>query len=92
MNIRNRQLIPSFQRPVSRVLIRRAASYQQELVELILESLREFKLPVQDKTALLKPNLVGLDPLGVTNTHPAVIAATRRRENLRGRRSALGTP
>jgi uncharacterized protein (DUF362 family) len=26
---------------------------------------------------LLKPNLVGLDPLGVMNTHPAVIAATR---------------
>ena len=77
MNIRNRQLIPSFQRPVSRVLIRRAASYQQELGELILESLREFKLPVQDKTVLLKPNLVGLDPLGVMNTHPAVIAATR---------------
>jgi uncharacterized protein (DUF362 family) len=77
VNIRNRQLIPSFQRPVSRVLIRRAASYQQELVELILESLREFKLPVQDKTVLLKPNLVGLDPLGVMNTHPAVIAATR---------------
>jgi uncharacterized protein (DUF362 family) len=77
VNIRNRQLIPSFQRPVSRVLIRRAASYQQELGELILESLREFKLPVQDKTVLLKPNLVGLDPLGVMNTHPAVIAATR---------------
>jgi uncharacterized protein (DUF362 family) len=77
MNIRNRQLIPSFQRPVSRVLIRRAASYQQELGELILESLREFKLPVQGKTVLLKPNLVGLDPLGVMNTHPAVIAATR---------------
>ena len=26
---------------------------------------------------LLKPNLVGPDPLGVTNTHPAVIAAAR---------------
>jgi len=77
VNIRNRQLIPSFQRPVSRVLIRRATSYQQELGELILESLREFKLPVQGKTVLLKPNLVGLDPLGVMNTHPAVIAATR---------------
>jgi uncharacterized protein (DUF362 family) len=77
VNIRNRQLIPSFQRPVSRVLIRRATSYQQELGELILESLREFKLPIQDKTVLLKPNLVGLDPLGVMNTHPAVIAATR---------------
>jgi uncharacterized protein (DUF362 family) len=77
VNIRNRQLIPSFQRPASRVLIRKAASYQQELSELVSESLREFNLPVQGKTVLLKPNLVGLDPLGVMNTHPAVIAATR---------------
>ena len=41
------------------------------------ESLREFSLPVLGKTVLLKPNLVGLDPLGIMNTHPAVIAATR---------------
>jgi uncharacterized protein (DUF362 family) len=77
VNIRNRQLIPSFQRPASRVLIRKAASYQAELGALILESLSEFTLPVQGKTVLLKPNLVGLDPLGVMNTHPALIAATR---------------
>src|SRR5258708_36459809 len=32
---------------------------------------------MKDKTVLLKPNLVGLDPLGVTNTHPAVVAAAR---------------
>ena len=77
LSMRNRQLIPSFQRPPSRVLIRRATSYQGELASLILESLREFNLPVNGKTVLLKPNLVGLDPLGVMNTHPAVIAATR---------------
>ena len=29
------------------------------------------------KTVLLKPNLVGLDPQGMTNTHPGVIAAAR---------------
>jgi uncharacterized protein (DUF362 family) len=75
--MRNRQLIPSFQRPPSRVMIRRAASYEQELGTLIYESLVEFALPVKDKVVLLKPNLVGLDPLGVMNTHPAVIAATR---------------
>lgn len=77
MNRRNQQLIPSFQRPASRVLIRRAADYQRELGTIILESLKEFQLPVRGKTVLLKPNLVGLDPLGVRNTHPAVIAATR---------------
>jgi uncharacterized protein (DUF362 family) len=75
--MRNRRLIPSFQRPPSRVMIRRAASYERELGALIYESLVEFALPVKDKVVLLKPNLVGLDPLGVMNTHPAVIAATR---------------
>jgi uncharacterized protein (DUF362 family) len=75
--MRDRRLIPSFQRPPSRVMIRRAANYEQELGALIYESLVEFALPVKDKVVLLKPNLVGLDPLGVMNTHPAVIAATR---------------
>jgi len=77
MNRRNAALVPSFQRPASKVVIRRAANYQQDLESLLLESLREFKLPIKDKTVLLKPNLVGLDPLGITNTHPSVIAATR---------------
>src|ERR1700682_2925822 len=75
--MRNRELIPSFQRPASRVMIRRAARYELELGALIYESLVEFALPVKDKVVLLKPNLVGLDPLGVMNTHPAVIAAAR---------------
>jgi len=53
------------------------ANYAQDLSEVIYESLCEFNLPVRDKTVLLKPNLVGLDPLGVMNTHPVVIAAAR---------------
>ena len=77
MNRRNQQLIPTFQRPASRVLICRAADYYHELGSTILESLREFQLPVRGKTVLLKPNFVGLDPLCIMNTHPAVIAATR---------------
>ena len=75
--MRNRMLIPSFQRPNSKVAIRRAASYQEELSSLIYETLMSFTLPVKGKTVLLKPNLVGPDPLGVMNTHPALIAATR---------------
>ena len=70
-------LLPSFQRVQSRVAIRRAESYQQDLGALVFETLREFNLPVSGKTVLLKPNFVGLDPLGVTNTHPAVIRAAR---------------
>jgi uncharacterized protein (DUF362 family) len=75
--MRQTQLIPSFQRPPSRVMIRRAASYEQDLGALVFESLREFNLTVQGKSVLLKPNLVGLDPQGVMNTHPALVAATR---------------
>ena len=70
-------LIPSFQRPESRVAIRRMANYEQDFAAVMYETLREFDLPVKDKTVLLKPNLVGLDPLGVMNTHPSVIAAAR---------------
>src|SRR5262252_6583108 len=77
MNQRKCELVPSFSRPPSRVMIRKVARYEEDLLALIYESLREFQLPVKDKTVLLKPNLVGLDPLGVMNTHPAVIAATR---------------
>jgi uncharacterized protein (DUF362 family) len=77
MNARNTALVPSFQRPLSKVLIRGAANYEEDLALLIYESLREFRLSMKDKTVLLKPNLVGLDPLGVMNTHPAVIAAAR---------------
>jgi uncharacterized protein (DUF362 family) len=59
------------------VAIRRAASYEHDLAAMIYETLCEFDLPVKGKTVLLKPNLVGLDPLGVMNTHPYIIAAAR---------------
>ena len=44
---------------------------------MIFESLAPFGLQVKDKSVLLKPNLVGLDPHGFINTHPTVIAAAR---------------
>jgi uncharacterized protein (DUF362 family) len=77
VTMRDQTLTPSFQRPPSRVVIRRAANYEQDLSLLIQEGLSVFNPPVKDKTVLLKPNMVGLDPLGVINTHPAVIAAAR---------------
>jgi uncharacterized protein (DUF362 family) len=77
MNQRRAELVPSFRRPPSTVLIRRAAKYEQDLASLIYEGLVEFRLPVKGKTVLLKPNLVGPDPLGIMNTHPAVVAAAR---------------
>lgn len=91
-------LVPPFQREPSRVAIQRVASYEQDLFNLIHETLREFRdrgqvapkangnsgapnlkslAQVRGSTVLLKPNFVGPDPLGVMNTHPAVVAAAR---------------
>ncbi len=70
-------LIPSFSRPPSRVAIRNSLTYQSDLAAVLHETIREFSLPVQGKTVLLKPNFVGLDPEGKTNTHPAVVGAAR---------------
>jgi uncharacterized protein (DUF362 family) len=70
-------LIPSFSRPQSRVAIRNSLSYQSDLAAVLHETLLEFELPVRGKTVLLKPNFVGFDPLGMTNTHPAVVHAAR---------------
>jgi uncharacterized protein (DUF362 family) len=70
-------LLPPFSRPESRVAIRRVANYEADLAAVLFETLSEFDLPVRGKTILLKPNLVGVDPLGMMNTHPAVIAAAR---------------
>ena len=70
-------LIPSFSRPQSRVAIRRSLSYRSDIAAVLHETLREFDLPLHGKTVLLKPNFVGSDPLGMTNTHPAVVGAAR---------------
>jgi uncharacterized protein (DUF362 family) len=70
-------LLPPFSRPSSRVAIRRVAGYQSDIAAVLYESIREFGLPVGGKSVLLKPNLVGPDPLGAINTHPAVVAAAR---------------
>lgn len=70
-------LLPSFARPASRVAIRRVENYDSDLSTVIFETLREFQLPVKGKTVFLKPNFVGLDPAGIINTHPAVVAAAR---------------
>lgn len=77
MAMRDQKLIPSFQRPSSKVVIRRVGSYEQDLLSVMVESLAPFELQVKDKSVLLKPNLVSLDPKGQINTHPAVIAAAR---------------
>jgi uncharacterized protein (DUF362 family) len=69
--------MPPFRRPESRVAIRLAADYEADLAAVLFETLREFNLPIRDRTVLLKPNFVEPDPGGVINTHPAVVGAAR---------------
>jgi uncharacterized protein (DUF362 family) len=70
-------LLASFRRPPSHVAIRRVASYEADLAALLFETLREFDLPVRNKSVLLKPNFVEPDPQRVINTHAAVVGAAR---------------
>jgi len=77
MSANNNSLVPSFNRPPSRVAIRKAPNYQVDLGALLDETLREFDLKVQGSEVLLKPNFVEPDPQGVINTHPALVAAAR---------------
>jgi uncharacterized protein (DUF362 family) len=77
MSASNVSLMPPFARPPSRVAIRRAQSYQSNLADLLFETLGEFKPEVRGKRVLLKPNFVEPDPVGIINTHPAVVAAAR---------------
>ena len=84
-----RPLSVSFARAASRVAIRRAENYQADLSGLLFETLRELDPPVRGKTVLLKPNFVGLDALGVINTHPAVVGAAREAFLRLGARSVV---
>jgi uncharacterized protein (DUF362 family) len=77
MSYSNTRLIPSFNRPPSKVAIRAIASYESDVEAILWETLQEFDLPVQGKSVLLKPNFVEPDPEGVINTNPVVIRAAR---------------
>jgi uncharacterized protein (DUF362 family) len=59
----------------SRVAILAAPSYTVPLTDVLLQGIKLFRLHLQGKTVVLKPNLVEYDPAGTINTHPAVIAA-----------------
>jgi uncharacterized protein (DUF362 family) len=60
----------------SRVAIIEAKSYELPLEDVIRRGIKLFRLNVQGKTIVLKPNLVEYDPAGAINTHPTVISAT----------------
>jgi uncharacterized protein (DUF362 family) len=89
MSYANNQVMPSFQRPLSHVAIRRAATYSVDLAGLIHETLVELGLSAQGKSVLLKPNFVEPDPQGIVNTNPAVVGAAREAFLKLGARSVL---
>ncbi|HLI30532.1 MAG TPA: DUF362 domain-containing protein [Terriglobia bacterium] len=82
-------LQPAYLRPPSRTAIRRVEQYGLDLESVIYETLGEFEPPVREKTVLLKPNFVGLDSGGATNTSPALVAATREAFLRLGARSVI---
>ncbi|MGH7556649.1 MAG: DUF362 domain-containing protein [Gemmatimonadota bacterium] len=59
----------------SRVAVLSAGDYQQPLEDVVRRGVELFDLPLQGRRVLLKPNFVEVDPGGVINTHPAVVAA-----------------
>jgi uncharacterized protein (DUF362 family) len=62
-------------RSTSRVAILQAKSYRAALKDVISRGIQLFKLDVNGKRIVLKPNLVEFDPNAVINTHPAIIEA-----------------
>jgi uncharacterized protein (DUF362 family) len=89
MSYSNSQIVPSFQRPASRVAIRHAASYGVNLAELIEETVTELGFAVEGKSVLLKPNFVEPDPEGIVNTNPAVVGGAREAFLRLGARSVV---
>ena len=59
----------------SRVAILEARGYDGPLKETLSRGIKLFRLDLNGKVVLLKPNLVEFDPNAVINTHPAVVEA-----------------
>ena len=60
----------------SQVAVLRAGSYDEKLTRIIVDGIKSFRLPINGRKVLLKPNLVEYERDTVINTHPAVIGAT----------------
>ena len=59
----------------SRVAILNVGQYSQRIDEVLASGLRLFHIDVQDKTVVLKPNLVDYIPGNAINTHPTLVLA-----------------
>jgi uncharacterized protein (DUF362 family) len=59
----------------SRVAILNVDRYSQRIDEILASGLRLFRIEVQGKTVVLKPNLVDYTPGNAINTHPTLVLA-----------------
>jgi uncharacterized protein (DUF362 family) len=59
----------------SRVAILNVDEYSERIDEVIAAGLRLFRINVQGKTVVLKPNLVDYTPNSAINTHPTLVLA-----------------
>jgi uncharacterized protein (DUF362 family) len=59
----------------SQVAILKAASYDDDLIQVVLDGVKLCGVSVAGKTILLKPNLVEYEREAVINTHPALVGA-----------------
>jgi uncharacterized protein (DUF362 family) len=59
----------------SRVAILNVEQYSWRIDEILASGLRLFRINVQGKTVILKPNLVDYTPTNAINTHPTVVLA-----------------
>lgn len=59
----------------SRVAILHVEQYSQRIDEILASGLRLFRINVQGKTVVLKPNLVDYIPGNAINTHPTLVLA-----------------
>ena len=62
----------------SRVAILNVDQYSQRIDEVLASGLRLFRIDVQGKTVVLKPNLVDYAPGNAINTHPTLVLSRSR--------------
>jgi uncharacterized protein (DUF362 family) len=73
----------------SRVAILNVEQYVQRIDELLGSGLRLFRMNIQGKTVVLKPNLVDYMPGSAINTHPLIVLAAAQAYRSLGAKSVL---
>ena len=68
----------------SRVAILHVEQYSQQIDQILASGLRLFRINVQGKTVVLKPNLVDYIPGNAINTHPTLVLAAAESFRRRG--------